>query len=109
MHCVLLLQLSQKKALEEVEDQGRNKATAFTAHKTPEVRADTGCGCALKASVVGLNLHTRNGAPRYHRCPQTCLLWSQETAVFPEVLLQKRRRLLVCSNSAIKQIAILSL
>lgn len=52
MHCVLLLQLSEKAALAEVENQGGNKAVAST-HKMREVRADAGCGCALKATVVG--------------------------------------------------------
>lgn len=53
MHCVLLLQLSEKAALAEVENQGGNKAVASTAHKMSEMRADAGCGCALKATVVG--------------------------------------------------------
>lgn len=64
MHCVLLLRLSQKEA--EVEDQGSNKAVAFTAHEMHEVRADIDCGCALKDAVVGLNLHTQHGSPRYN-------------------------------------------
>lgn len=56
MHCVLLLQLSQKEAA--VEEQGGNKAVAFTAHKMHEVRADwlwlctQGCSCGVKSACT---------------------------------------------------------